>query len=246
MRGELRQHELLGAGVDVALHLLLDIIDGADQQRPSGDVFADASGHRHPLKHALLEGRVVVQEERHLDCAANRRRVSTYVATVLIEHGELVRDFLRRPPNVRSVGVLSDGQQRALLAPTTDQDRRVRLLDVRRVVGRLVQLVVAALEVGLRLRPEQLDHLHGFVQPLQSLARRVEGDCEDVVLVRMPGSADAELQPAAGDVIDRRRLLGQDRRVSVGVAANEDAKPHARGRLSEGGEARPALHAWPF
>ena len=155
----------------------------------------------------------------------------------------LLRDLFGGALDVRGVGVLGDGKQRALFAAAADEDRRVGLLDVRRVVRRLVELVVAALEHRLRLRPELLDHLDGFVEAAEALASGVEGDGEGVVLVGVPGGAEAELEAAVGDVVDGRGLLGEDGGMAVGVAGDEDAEADARGGLGEGGEGGPALHA---
>ena len=66
-------------------------------------------------------------------------------------------------------------------------------------------------------------------------------DAVHLVLDLGPGGADAELQPAAGQVVDGDRELGQDDGVAVGVAGDQAADAHALGRLGHRRLQRPAL-----
>src|SRR2546429_368125 len=60
-----------------------------------------------------------------------------------------------------------------------------------------------------------------------ALVERREGNPKLLVLRLVPGGPQAELESAAGDVVDRDRLGGQDRRVAVGDAGyqNPEADP---------------------
>ncbi len=84
---------------------------------------------------------------------------------------------------------------------------------------------------------------------LQAVEAFLDGrqvDAERLVFIFVPACAEADDQPPAGDVVYGRRLLGQDGRVTVSVAGDEDAEAHPRSRLSERGERGPALHARAF
>src|SRR5438309_1317826 len=78
--------------------------------------------------------------------------------------------------DVPVLGPPGHGAQRPLLATTTDDDRRVRLLHGLGLVVRIHQLVVLALEVGGRLREQLDDDFHGFVEPVEPLAQRRQFD----------------------------------------------------------------------
>src|SRR5207237_3070023 len=101
---------------------------------------------------------------------------------------------------------------------STDPDGRLRSLDGFRVIARPCQLVVPSLEGGTVLRHQQADDLHALLQSLGPLLQGREGNPQLLVLRLMPGGPQAELESAAGDVVDGDRLAGQDRRVAVGDA----------------------------
>src|SRR5438309_1567551 len=66
-------------------------------------------------------------------------------------------------------------------------------------------------------------------------------DAVHLVLDLIPRGADAELEAAAGQVVDGDRQLGQHDRVAVGVARDHAADAHALGRLSHRRLQRPTL-----
>ena len=68
-----------------------------------------------------------------------------------------------------------------------------------------------------------------------------KGDAEHLVLGHEPAGAEAELEAAAGDVVDRDRLLGQQRRVAEGVAGDQDAEADALRGQSQPSQQRPGL-----
>ncbi len=63
------------------------------------------------------------------------------------------------------------------------------------------------------------------------------------MLELVPAGADAELEPAAGEVVDRRRDLREDRRVAVGDAADDEAAADARRLRGESRKQRRAFEA---
>jgi hypothetical protein len=61
------------------------------------------------------------------------------------------------------------------------------------------------------------------------------------VLVLGPAGPDAELEPAAGQVVDGRRHLRQHARVPVGVAGDRAADAHPLGQRRHAGQRGPGL-----
>ena len=142
---------------------------------------------------------------------------------------------------VRHVGVLRRDPQRSLLTAAADEDLRTARLDRSRHVERLLDPVVRARERRALLGEHRLDDRERFLQPIHPLADRREVVAIALVLDLVPGGAEAEDRPPAGDGVERRDLLGQQRRIAVRDARDERAQPHARGLAGEGGEHRPAL-----
>ncbi len=112
-------------------------------------------------------------------------------------------------------------------------ERRMRLLDGRRLDDDVVELPVFAVErEPLVRRPRLGDDVDRFLEArLRLLHRNAEAD-ELVVPVAL---ADAEIQPAARQQIDRRRLFGQQHRIVPGQHDHRGAKPQrARARADPG------------
>jgi hypothetical protein len=81
-------------------------------------------------------------------------------------------------------------------------------------------LVVLAGEGGAWLGPERADDREGFLEAVGAVAGGAEGEAEHGVLVLGPARADAELDPATGEVVDRHGRLGEYGGVPVGVAGD--------------------------
>jgi len=90
---------------------------------------------------------------------------------------------------------------------------------------RVAERVEAAL-VGDRLAVEQPpDEPDGLVQPVEPLAEAgPEVDAEGLVLPLEPATPDPQDEPTAGQVVDRRRLLGDEAGVAEGVRGDEVAE----------------------
>ena len=79
--------------------------------------------------------------------------------------------------------------------------------------------------------------------------RRPMGGKLDAVLLVLhlpPAGADAELEAAAGDVVDGGGHVREEGGVAVGVADDEHAAAHAAGLGGHRGEQREALEAGAF
>ncbi|MCC2629310.1 MAG: hypothetical protein K0S14_2960 [Thermomicrobiales bacterium] len=68
-----------------------------------------------------------------------------------------------------------------------------------------------------------------------------KGHAEPLVLGLVPTSSDPQLQPATRDVINRDRLLGEQRRVTEGVAAYKDADAWCLGLQRQRCQQRPTF-----
>ena len=93
--------------------------------------------------------------------------------------------------------------------------------------GRTVELVVLAGEGGHVVAEQRVDDGHRLGIVIDSAPRGVELDSEPLVLSFVPASAQADVEPAFRDVVDRHRLLSQQGRVAKGVRGHEDADSHA-------------------
>jgi len=82
-----------------------------------------------------------------------------------------------------------------------------------------------------RLAAEQpLEHGHRLGQARLPDGRRVERQTDGAVLRLVPTGADRDVQPAAGEHVEARELLGDDRRVAQVVVEHERRDPQGRGR----------------
>ena len=110
--GELREVNLLDAGVYERLDGCLHIVDRAEEHGSARLVLSAAAAKcHHALDDALLEGRVIIQKEQELHGAANGRGVTADVEAVLFEHLKLAPRLRRRPGDVAGIGVAGDGPQ---------------------------------------------------------------------------------------------------------------------------------------
>ena len=136
--------------------------------------------------------------------------------------------FLRRsvstsPKLCQISRVLRGVAEGLLLAAAPDEDRDV-------AGGRRVELAPPAADARQRL---------GEVG--EPGARGAEVVAVLVVVALEPARADAEDEPAAGDVVDGAGHVGQQLGVAVAVAGDQRADLDAAGGLGPGPEHRPAL-----
>jgi hypothetical protein len=85
-----------------------------------------------------------------------------------------------------------------------DEQRRPRLLQRLRLGRRVLERVVRSAEVDVLLGPEPVHDLELFGEHLQADGRLRKWEAVGTVLALHPAGADAELDPAARDVVDRR------------------------------------------
>ena len=95
--------------------------------------------------------------------------------------------------------------------------------------------------MGALFRLQQVPDLQRLGEAVDPLAWGVELPAVGLVLALQPARADAEIDPAAGHVVDRDRLLEQEGRVAVGVAADHHAQADALRDGREPGQDRLGL-----
>ncbi len=125
---------------------------------------------------------------------------------------------LQVPP----VGVAGH-QLQGLLPGGTDDDGDVTHGD--RPLHGSTEVVELPVEVHRFARPQGPEHLEGLVQPSDAGPGRLLVDAEHLELGGHRSPTQAQVEPAATGMVDRRHLLGQDGRVAKGVTQHE--VPHA-------------------
>ena len=106
---------------------------------------------------------------------------------------------------------------------------------------RAVDLVVLALQGRGARGPQVAEDLHALGQPADPLTGGGEPVAVGQPLVLVPPGADAHLDPALGDDVDRRGDLGQVGRVAVAHAGAHLAQADPAGHRGEGRHQRPRL-----
>ena len=173
------------------------------------------------------------------------RRISAGVAADrgagLVELGALGGEPVRLAPDVPDVGVPRGRRQRPLLAAAGDQDRQP-VLQRRRLVGRVGQLEVPALE-GRSARRGAATATTATVSSKRSdrSAGRQQVDAVGEVLVDLPAGAEPGDRAAAADVVDGRDHVRDHGRVPVGAAHHQRTQPGPAGDRREPGEEGAAL-----
>ena len=110
-----------------------------------------------------------------------------------------------------------------------------------RQAGRVLEHVVAAVEVDVLLRPEPVHDLELLGEHLHADAGLREREAEGAVLALHPAGAEPELDPAAGDVIGRRGRIREQRGRAEGGGRDERAEAERRRPRGERGDRRPGV-----
>ena len=156
------------------------------------------------------------------------------------------RELLRRSARVVPVlGPASHRPQRAVGPAPADADGRVGLLHRLGLTPRVVQLVVLPLEGRHGVGEQARDDLERLVEAVEPLLERGEVDAVGVALLLVPPRAETELEPTAGDDVERGGHVRQHRRVAVGVAGHQHADADPVRRLGQRRRGDPALQAGP-
>src|SRR5262249_32256112 len=160
----------------------------------------------HAVDHLRL---VVADEAGGHDREPERVRIATRLLAgadeTLATLTELVVRGAERVDLVR-VARGDRGETRAHGAPENEpRRRRVRRLHGSRERGLVFEAVRAARVVEAGLRPRAHDDLDLLLEEVEALARVEEREAVGEVLALEPAGAHADVEPSAGDVVDRHR-----------------------------------------
>ncbi len=147
----------------------------------------------------------------------------------------------QRRVQVDDIGVAC-GYLEHLSSTAAHTHRRRGALQGERCQGEVVDVVVRPV-VGEGLsRPQRRDDAEGLVEPLDTNRWGIQRQPCCPVVGQLPTGAEAELESATAELVDRRRLLGQHDWMSVVVGEDQCADPQRRGGIcgghqrSQGGE----------
>src|SRR5262249_15596663 len=179
------------------------------------------------LEHAvegLLRNPWVLVRLRHpvVQRAVERLGVAANLAAVVVEHLIALTHLRRRTERVPRIRVPGDDLEHAR-PERAEHERRPGLLHARRTRTRIPQSVIAAVERARVLARHQVHALDRFLEPDYPLSRLRKVAAEHRLLGLVPARSESDLEPAAGDVIDRHGHLGQDLRVAKSVGGDQDA-----------------------
>ena len=117
----------------------------------------------------------------------------------------------------------------------------MRLLHRLRLRGRVLERVVRPAEVDAVLGPEPVHDLELLREHLQADGRLRERKAVGAVLALHPAGAEAELDPAARDVVDRRDRVREQAGQAEGRRGDERAEPERARARRESCERRPGV-----
>ena len=165
---------------------------------------------------------------------------------MLGEHAREPYVLVDGPPDVVPVlGDASDRPERPLLPAAADADRRVGRLDALGLAVGLVEGVVGAGIGRPLLGQERDDDVARLVEAVHAVTDAEEVDPVGVRLVGVPPGAEAQLEAAVRDLIERGGHVGEDRGVPVRHAGHEHPHPQTGRRLGQRREGQPTLEAGP-
>src|SRR5262245_25833389 len=236
-----RDEQRVDPGRPELMKLLADLIRRARQAGVTrvGGVPAHALGDR--LGELVALALAVGDQQGHVRGALEALGIAAQRGAVLVEDLAFAPEDPGPAPAVPVVGVLGDDLEGDTLAAPADHQLGVGGLDRFGIEGGVGELVVAPLERRAPFLPQRADHLAGLVQPLESLAHRVEGNAVRLVLVLLPARAQSEEEPPAGDDIDLRGHLGDDRRMAIGITENDRAYAESRHQSCQSAQGAPRL-----
>src|SRR5215472_16697644 len=171
-------------------------------------------------------------------------RITADVLAVRVQHITLARElFWATADKVPVLREPRGGAQRAPFPAAADAHRRVRLLPRLWLTARAGELVVPAGEVRGLPRQQAHDDLTRFLEPVAALGWGAQLDAVGPGFLLVPSGADAQFEPAAGNDVEGRGHVGQDRWMTVVNAGDQRPQPEPLRRLRERGERHPSLQA---
>src|SRR5438093_2533966 len=146
--------------------------------------------------HQVDELAAVAALPHMLDGAADRRRVTSNLATHLVQLAALLASRVRAGTAgaVPHVGIASHHSHH-LIAASPDPDRRMRFLDRFGRGDGVFEVVVTTFKGGALVCPERDHRVQRLTKAPDSMVEAL--DSVHLVFGLRPGGADAELQPSA-------------------------------------------------
>src|SRR5579875_940965 len=114
--------------------------------------------------------------------------------TVLFEHSELVFNRLKIATHVAGIAVLRNQFESDFLAPTTDQQRNMWLLDAFGLIDRTIDMIIFPLEDSFFLRPQRQNDLDSLAQIAQALRSVGIVVAIGAIFVLIPAGTDAKIE----------------------------------------------------
>src|SRR5260370_21102372 len=174
-----------------------------------------------------------------LERSSDLGRVAADSATRLVEHRSELPGLVRiSTGDVPDISVSSDQPERGC-ARGADPHWRVRLLDRFRVGDRVLEVVVTPVESGPVLGPQRLDDPQRLAQHSDAVVEAF--DPVHLVLDLGPCRPDAKLEPAARQMVDGHRHLGEQDRMPIRVSSHQAPNANSFRGFGHRGLQGPAL-----
>jgi hypothetical protein len=110
--------------------------------------------------------------------------------------------------------------------------------------GRILELIEGPRVTGHIVAQQAVHDFYGFAEPGHAFCWGWEFQAEGGVLGLVPAGAQANVEPAIRDVVERDSLLGQKRRVPEGIAADQHAQANSLRNRGERGQQGPGFEIW--
>ena len=159
----------------------------------------------------------------HLEAVA---KVDRIVARVVVVVGPACR-CRKQPP----------------LAFAPYHERRPGTLDRLWLTEGLLQLVILTVVVGDGNGEQHVDHLERLLEAVKTLGQRGQRDAVGIVLGLEPAGTEAEVESAAGDMVERRHHVRRHRRMAVGIRGHHVTDAKTIGDAAERPGQAPRLEA---
>src|SRR5262249_57070629 len=117
-----------------------------------------------------------------------------------------------------------DDRERALFTPAADDEWHAAARRQGIALG-VPQRVVTLVDRHPPSLPERANDARPALEAIHPLLQRREGDAEHRMLALMPAGADAEVEPATGEIGDRRRALREQRGMIKRQRGHERTEP---------------------
>src|SRR5207248_7771520 len=122
-------------------------------------------------------------------------------------------------------------------------ERWMRALHRLRFAAGVAELVVGAVECCGLSREQVDDDFAAFLEPVAAFSRRSEVNAVRAGLLLVPSRTEPDLEPPAGDDVEGRGHVRENRRVAVVDGGDQYAEAQPFRCLSERGKRRPPLEA---